>query len=100
MLIVLTTENDGVPLTSRKTMVLPSGIQLGPTASNSAPGSTRGVPPSAEITYSCGRFVGSPPEKAICLPSGDQDGRKVFIDPDVNCSFWVPLTRLRHKVPS
>ncbi len=61
---------------SKNTMELPSGIQLGLTALNSGPGSKRGVPPSAEITYRRAGCSGSPPEKAICFPSGDHRGKK------------------------
>jgi len=46
-------------------------------------------------------MFGIAPKKTICFPSGDQRGMPAYIGKvEVSCSFWVPSTRLRHKMLS
>ena len=75
MLTILDGPAAAVPFASRNTTELPSGIQLGPTALNSPAGSDAWRAAIRGDHIQAGGCSGSPPEKAICFPSGDQRGK-------------------------
>src|SRR5882724_1466256 len=83
-----------------KTICLPSGDQLASLCCRCSESISCGVPPSADIRKILYWRPGCVSTYAICVPSGDQRGRKGETGGDVSCRRELPSTRLRQRVRS